>query len=404
MADFESISINSVKDFIENKRVTPITFDTGVSVPDSTKANILSAVANVTPFGSEFNFRVNEMPSEMQTQLSTWVQSRETRLRQYVEDGGSITANLDNDGFTLYAELCNSAPLALYWSVPQTYEGTDMFDGCITITTDTKKREMMSIQLGMALATAQYVAAEEGFDVAFNCNLPQTAAMGMDGNPLGSLGTTDPTENVEYVPEIVTFIGKADKVKNLGLWTGRNGGSFADRPEFRGYVNQYRWDNAGANNIVNTHQLDDLEGSWWKINPDFPETKWTYENITWNLKHETDGSGNYWWGGTHPTEYDSTTGLPRDAANNTLCIDWTCVHHPDYQPHEQEFNSNIQDYLPTVNAASLWFEIKQIWTSEAKVKEAIVKWYGYKDTRTAEYDGIVANNAAMADRITAIWG
>lgn len=398
MADFESISISSVKDFIDNKRVTPITFDTGVSVPDSTKANILSAVANVTPFGSEFNFRVNEMPTEMQTQLATWVQSRENRISQYITDGGTITANLEADNYTLYAELCNSAPLALVWSVPQTYEGTDMFDGCISITTDTKKREMMSIQLGMALSTAQYVAAEEGYDVAFNCNLPQTAQLGQDGFPLGALGVTDPTENVEYVPEIVTFIGKADKVKNLALWTGRNGGSFANRSEFRGYVNQYRWDNAGANNIVNTHSLDTIN-----ISPSFPATKYTYENMTWNLVHETDGSGNYWWGGAQPTQYDATTGLPADV-NGNLCIDWTCVHNPDYQPHEQEFNDNIQDYLPTINAATLWFEIKQIYTPEAKVKEAIVKWYGYKDTRTAEYDGIVANNAAMADRITAIWG
>jgi hypothetical protein len=403
MADFESISINSIKDFIENKRVTPITFDTGVSVPESTKANILAAVANVTPAGTEFLFRVNEMPSEMQTQLAVWAQSREDRITQFISDGGTVNANLVADNFTYYAELCNTAPLALYWSVPTAFS-EDMYDNCMTVDTDLKKTQTVCIQLGMALATAQYVAAEEGFDVAFNCNLPQSSQVGLAGCPIGSLGTVDPGENVAYVPEIVTFIGKADKVKNLELWTGRSGGSFADRSEFRGYVNQYRWDNAGANNIVNTHQLDDLEGSWWRINPTFPDTKWTYKGITWNLRHETDGSGNYWWDGTHPTEYDSTTGIPRDAANATLCIDSSCVYHPDYSPHETEFNDNIQDYLPTVNAASLWFEIKHLYKTEAAVKEAIVDWYGYKEVRTAEYDGIVANNATVAEQITAIWG
>ena len=105
--------------------------------------------------------------------------------------------------------------------------------------------------------------------------------------------------------------------------------------------------------------------------------KFKYGPLLWNHVDDEDDSGNYWWSGLAPVNYDEM-GIPIDK-RELQCLPITCPVHPNYEPKHSVFNSALQEHLPSIKEWKEWFDFHFIEISEHRIKREILRWY-VKDT------------------------
>lgn len=129
--------------------------------------------------------------------------------------------------------------------------------------------------------------------------------------------------------------------------------------------------------------------------------KFKYGPLIWNHVQEEDDSGNYWWPGLPPVEYDRE-GIPLD--NKGLqCLPISSPVHPDYESKNSVFHISINDYLPSLEEWSEWFDEHFIEISEDRIKREILKWYSRQSGKTVEFFKLQENCSTLDEMVKAVW-
>lgn len=118
--------------------------------------------------------------------------------------------------------------------------------------------------------------------------------------------------------------------------------------------------------------------------------KFRYGPLIWNCVNEEDESGNYFWNGKPPVDYDGA-GIPIDEDGNQ-CLPIECPIHPGFVPKRErcKWNEAIQNYVPEIEYYREWFEDNFLVIADLQIKKYILKWvvkvyinrWGYQRLRT----------------------
>ena len=105
--------------------------------------------------------------------------------------------------------------------------------------------------------------------------------------------------------------------------------------------------------------------------------KFKYGPLIWDHIEEDDNSGNYWWSGSPPVNYDEM-GIPIDQ-RGLQCLPLSSPVHPNYESKHPVFNLPLGEHLPSIKEWKEWFDFHFIEISEHRIKCEILRWY-VKDT------------------------
>ena len=102
--------------------------------------------------------------------------------------------------------------------------------------------------------------------------------------------------------------------------------------------------------------------------------KFKYGPLIWNCINEDDESGNYFWNGKPPVEYDRMN-IPIDE-EGMQCLPIGSPVHPTWQPDEKQFvfNDFLQSEIPSLKETKEWFDDNFLVISEKQCKKYIIKW------------------------------
>lgn len=130
--------------------------------------------------------------------------------------------------------------------------------------------------------------------------------------------------------------------------------------------------------------------------------KFKYGPLIWNHINEDDDSGNYWWPGLAPVDYDKDN-IPIDGAG-LQCLPLSCPVHPDYESKDSVFNRHIDTYLPTIDEWGEWFDEHFIEITEHRIKREILKWIAKRSGRNSEdFLKIQAKCETLDEMVEKVW-
>ena len=133
--------------------------------------------------------------------------------------------------------------------------------------------------------------------------------------------------------------------------------------------------------------------------------KFKYGPLIWNHRNEDDESGNYYWNGDPPVDYDSA-GIPIDK-NGNQCLSIDSPVHPGWQPDESRFvfNGPLQQKIPDVASVKEWFDNNFLVISDYQCKKYILKWL--RNTlavrRTEAFRSFVISCSTQEQMIGILW-
>ena len=126
--------------------------------------------------------------------------------------------------------------------------------------------------------------------------------------------------------------------------------------------------------------------------------KYKYGPLVYNIQGSDDDSGNFYWNGLPPVNYDEM-GIPIDKDGNQ-CLDVKCPLHPAYTPSDLCHNDFLKCSIPSVEDFAGWFEENFIEVSEADIKFYILRWF-YKNS--SKHPLFISKNFKTEKAINRIW-
>ena len=130
--------------------------------------------------------------------------------------------------------------------------------------------------------------------------------------------------------------------------------------------------------------------------------KYKYGPLTYNIIDNDDSSGNYWWTGDPPVNYDAM-GIPVDL-KGLQCLSISSPVHPNYEITDSVFNKQINDYLPSFNEWRAWFDINFIEIDEHRIKREILRWYVKENNRISQdFYELQKNVENLDEMVDVVW-
>ena len=102
--------------------------------------------------------------------------------------------------------------------------------------------------------------------------------------------------------------------------------------------------------------------------------KFKFGPLVWNCVNEDDESGNYFWNGNPPVDYDDM-GIPVDQ-EGLQCLPADCPIHPSWQANYEtkEYNEFLGFEIPTIESTKEWFDENFLIVSDKQIKKYIIRW------------------------------
>ena len=102
--------------------------------------------------------------------------------------------------------------------------------------------------------------------------------------------------------------------------------------------------------------------------------KFKFGPLIWNSANEDDESGNYYWNGSPPVDYDEL-GIPVDE-DGMQCLPIQSPVHPSWTGSKEnfEYNEFLGFKIPSVESTKEWFDDNFLVISEKQSKKYIIKW------------------------------
>ena len=129
--------------------------------------------------------------------------------------------------------------------------------------------------------------------------------------------------------------------------------------------------------------------------------KFKFGPLIWNHIDDDDDSGNYWWPGLAPVDYDKS-GIPVDT-KGLQCLPMSCPVHPGYEIKYSVFNKKIKDHLPAFKEWKDWFENHFIEIDEARIKRDILRWYSRHRYKSKNFFELHESVNSLDEMVEAVW-
>ena len=129
--------------------------------------------------------------------------------------------------------------------------------------------------------------------------------------------------------------------------------------------------------------------------------KYRYGPLIYNTQDEEDDSGNYWWRGLPPVDYDEM-GIPIDS-KGMQCLPLHCPIHPAYKIKNENFYNIINDYLPSIKECKDWFDENFIESSDDQIKKLILKWYAKQRDKSSKFFKLQQQVNTLEEMVEIIW-
>ena len=129
--------------------------------------------------------------------------------------------------------------------------------------------------------------------------------------------------------------------------------------------------------------------------------KFKYGPLIWDHVHEEDDSGNYWWSGLPPVNYDNA-GIPVDE-KGLQCLPMSSPVHPNYNIKHSVFNVTLQDYLPSFAEWQSWCDENFIIIDEARTKREILRWYAKQNNKSHRFYKLQESAKSLNEMVDLVW-
>ena len=127
--------------------------------------------------------------------------------------------------------------------------------------------------------------------------------------------------------------------------------------------------------------------------------KFKYGPLVWNSFAEEDESGNYYWNGNPPVEYDHL-GIPIDEAG-MQCLPIQSPVHPSWQVESSqlEYNDFLQFKIPSISSTREWFDENFLVVTDIQCKKYIIKWI----RKNENFSRMIAGASSLVEMMDRIW-
>lgn len=131
--------------------------------------------------------------------------------------------------------------------------------------------------------------------------------------------------------------------------------------------------------------------------------KFKYGPLIWNCFSEEDESGNYYWNGNPPVEYDHD-GIPVDA-DGLQCLPIESPVHPSWTADnvELEYNDFLEFKIPTIEGTREWFDDNFLIVSDIQCKKYIIKWIRKHRRGTSGVAKLAQRASNLVDIMDILW-
>ena len=129
--------------------------------------------------------------------------------------------------------------------------------------------------------------------------------------------------------------------------------------------------------------------------------KFKYGPLVYNTVDEEDDSGNYWWPGLPPVNYDEM-GIPIDS-QGLQCLPLQCPLHPAYKILDPIYSKVLNDHLPSISEWEKWFEDNFITADKHQIKKLILKWYFKQHSKSSNFYALANRARNLEDMVEVIW-
>ena len=103
--------------------------------------------------------------------------------------------------------------------------------------------------------------------------------------------------------------------------------------------------------------------------------QYKYGPLVYNTSETEDESGNFYWNGLPPVDYDKV-GIPIDS-NGYQCLDAAeCPIHPSYvvKDSEMDINKFLGINIPTLDSFRSWFEDQFLVVTDRDLALFVLRW------------------------------
>ena len=131
--------------------------------------------------------------------------------------------------------------------------------------------------------------------------------------------------------------------------------------------------------------------------------KFKYGVLIWNNINEDDESGNYFWNGNPPVDYDDM-GIPIDE-DGLQCLPIESPVHPSWAGDGAifEYNDFLKFKIPTVNSTKAWFDENFLIITERQCKKYIIKWIKLHRRGEPGFSSMIKDASSLTDMMDRIW-
>ena len=131
--------------------------------------------------------------------------------------------------------------------------------------------------------------------------------------------------------------------------------------------------------------------------------KFKYGPLVWNHRGEDDESGNYYWNGKPPVEYDGSK-IPVDEDGNQ-CLPIVSPVHPGWQADLDRcsYNSVLGEKIPDLDYVSEWFEDNFLIVSDKQCKKYVLNWIRRTYRSSILYQKLIFKCSSIQEVMDLIW-
>tara|TARA_Y100000114_G_scaffold87843_1_gene81204 strand:- start:41 stop:460 length:420 start_codon:yes stop_codon:yes gene_type:complete len=131
--------------------------------------------------------------------------------------------------------------------------------------------------------------------------------------------------------------------------------------------------------------------------------KFKYGPLIWNSANEDDESGNYFWNGKPPVDYDRE-GIPIDD-EGMQCLPIDSPVHPSWTCNNLflVYNDFLEFEIPSIDSTREWFDDNFLIVSDKQCKKYIIRWIRMNRKALPGFAKMTAGASSLVEMMDRVW-
>jgi len=131
--------------------------------------------------------------------------------------------------------------------------------------------------------------------------------------------------------------------------------------------------------------------------------KFKFGPLIWNSANEDDESGNYFWNGKPPVDYDRD-GIPIDD-EGMQCLPIDSPVHPSWTADniQLEHNDFLEFEIPTIDGTREWFDDNFLIVSDTQCKKYIIRWIRTHRKGLPGFGKMTVGASSLVEMMSRVW-